>query len=77
MVLLERFDGAEERVGVALAIAAALVVVWIVLRLSAQIGARVSDRVIHLFSRVTGLLLAGIAVELVFTGTRDWIATFA
>lgn len=76
MVLLERFDGARQIVGVALAIAAALAVVWIILRLSAQIGAKVSDSVIHLLSRVMGLLLAGIAVELVFTGTRDWITTF-
>lgn len=55
---------------------AALAVVWVVLRLAAPSGTHVSESVIHLLSRVMGLLLAGVAVELVFTGVRDWIQTF-
>ncbi len=76
MVLLEDHATRLGRVGVGLGIAAALALVWIVLRLSAPIGSRVSESVIHLLSRLMGLLLAGIAVELVFSGVRDWIETF-
>ena len=76
MVLIERNQGAAERVGVGIGIACALAVVWVVLRLSGPIGARLSESVIHLLSRVMGLLLAAVAVELVFSGTRDWITTF-
>lgn len=76
MVLIERNQGVEQRVGVGIGIACALAVVWVVLRLSAPIGAKLSESVIHLLSRVMGLLLAAVAVELVFAGTRDWIATF-
>ena len=76
MVLIERNPHAGERVGVAIGIAAALAVVWAALRLAVPIGAKLSESVIHLLSRVMGLLLAGIAVELVFGGVRDWIETF-
>jgi multiple antibiotic resistance protein len=76
MVLIERNQQASQRVGVGIGIACALAVVWVVLRLSAPIGQKLSESVIHLLSRVMGLLLAAVAVELVFTGTRDWITTF-
>lgn len=76
MVLIERNTSFADRVGVGFGIAAALIVVWIVLRLAAPIGSRVSESIIHLLSRIMGLLLAAVAVELVFTGSRDWIQTF-
>ena len=76
MVLIERNTGFTDRVGVGFGIAAALVVVWVVLRLAAPIGSHVSESIIHLLSRIMGLLLAAVAVELVFTGARDWIQTF-
>jgi len=76
MVLIERNPGLNARVGVAVGIAAALAVVWVTLRLAVPIGSRLSESVIHLLSRVMGLLLAGVAVELVFTGVRDWVETF-
>lgn len=76
MVLLEREPATDARIGTIIGIALALLTVWIVLRLSAPIGSRVSQSVIHLVSRVMGLLLAGIAVEMIFSGSRDWINAF-
>jgi multiple antibiotic resistance protein len=76
MVLMERNRGGVERVGVGFGIALALIMVWVVLRLSGPIGSKVSVSIIHLLSRIMGLLLASVAVELVFTGARDWIDTF-
>ncbi len=76
MVLVERADDASARVGVAIGILLALITVWLTLRMSVQIARFLPESVIHLLTRVMGLLLAGIAVEMVFTGTRDWIDTF-
>ncbi len=76
MVLLDREPGTDARLGTIIGIALALVTVWIVLRLAAPIGGHVSRSVIHLFSRVMGLLLAGIAIEMIFSGSRDWISAF-
>lgn len=76
MVLIERSGDGVERAGVAIGIAGALLTVWVTLRLSAQIGNRLSGSMIHLLSRVMGLLLAAIAVEMVLSGTRDWIDAF-
>ena len=76
MVLIERNEGVRNRVGVAIGIACALILVWLILRLAGPIGAKVNDSVIHLLSRVIGLLLAAVAVELVFAGARDWIRAF-
>ncbi len=64
------------RAGVAIGIALALLSVWITLRLSVPIARVLPDSIIHLLTRIMGLLLSGIAVQMIFTGTRDWIHIF-
>ncbi len=76
MVLIDNASDASERLGVALGIAAALLSVWVVLRLAVPIARVLPQSAIHLMTRVMGLLLAGIAVQMVFDGTRDWIHAF-
>jgi multiple antibiotic resistance protein len=76
MVLLDSVSTAPDRIGVAVGIALALLAVWVALRLSVPIARHLPESIIHLLSRIMGLLLAGIAVQLVFDGTRDWIQLF-
>ncbi|HRC06995.1 MAG TPA: MarC family protein [Miltoncostaeales bacterium] len=76
MVLLDSVSDVPERIGVAIGIALALLAVWVALRLSVPIARHLPESIIHLLSRIMGLLLAGIAVQMVFNGTRDWIQLF-
>lgn len=73
IVLVRQADGGELAATWA-GIVAAFVVVWAVLRLAVPIGRRLSDGFIHLLSRVMGVLLAAIAVQLILGGIADWIA---
>ena len=73
MVLMQRASGSGEVSATWAGIFAAFGVVYIVLRLAAPIGRLLPEGVIRLFSRVMGVLLAAIAVELVLTGLHDWI----
>jgi multiple antibiotic resistance protein len=73
MVLMERASGSAELSLTWAGIFAAFGVVYVVLRLAAPIGRLLPEGVIRLFSRVMGVLLAAIAVELVLTGIHDWI----
>lgn len=76
MVLLDSVSSTSARAGVAIGIALALLSVWITLRLSVPIARVLPDSIIHLLTRIMGLLLSGIAVQMIFTGTRDWIHIF-
>lgn len=76
MVLIDGAADGRERLGVALGIALALAVLWLTLRLAVPIARLIPASGIHLLTRVMGLLLAGIAVQMVFTGTRDWVRIF-
>jgi multiple antibiotic resistance protein len=73
MVLMQRASGSGEVSATWGGIFAAFGVVYIVLRLAAPIGRVLPEGVIRLFSRVMGVLLAAIAVELILTGLHDWI----
>ena len=73
MVLMEQADTSGEVALTWTGILAAFGVVWIVLRLAAPIGRLLPEGVIRLFSRVMGVLLAAIAVELILNGIHDWI----
>ncbi len=52
---------------------AALIIVYLALRFAARIGRLFGANGIELLSRVVGLLLAAIAVQLVATGVQAWV----
>ena len=73
MVLMEQASGSGEVALTWAGIFAAFGAVWVVLRLAGPIGRLLPEGVIRLFSRVMGVLLAAIAVELILNGIHDWI----
>jgi multiple antibiotic resistance protein len=77
MVLMEQASGGGEVALTWTGIFAAFGVVWIVLRLAAPIGRLLPEGVIRLLSRVMGVLLAAIAVELILSGVHNWTGTHA
>jgi multiple antibiotic resistance protein len=54
------------------AVLATLAIVYLVLRLAVRIADLLGPNGIHLLSRVVGLLVAAIAVQLVATGVEHW-----
>jgi len=68
MVLGRRYSSTEGRVGVFVAIACAVAVVGLSLLLADVLSRRVPPTVIQFVTRVLGLLLAAIGVELVLRG---------
>lgn len=73
MVFTRDADGGGEWAIVAGALGAVLVVVWLALRFAAVVSRYVSTNAIHLMTRIMGLLLAAIAVQLVAGGVESWI----
>ena len=73
MLYMRRADDAGEYISVVLALLAALFVVYIALRFSSNIARVIKDDGIDLVSRVMGLILAAIAVQLVASGIAVWV----
>ncbi len=73
MVATKQADGGEEFGLVLLALLVAMVVVFIGLRFAAVIGRIVTPAGVNLLSRVFGLLLAAISVQLVAEGIEVWV----
>ncbi|MEX1176982.1 MAG: MarC family protein [Nitriliruptor sp.] len=78
MVFMTRADGGRLQLGtqvsVALAIAAALAVIWLVLRYAAVLERVLRPNGIHLVTRVMGMLLVAISIELVATAVQAYAA---
>jgi len=72
MVYVRRAHGVGEVFVVLGALAAALVVLFVTLRFSGQVSRLLRENGIELVSRIVGLLLAAIAVQLVATGAAFW-----
>jgi multiple antibiotic resistance protein len=72
MVYVRRAHGAGEVFAVLGALAAVLVLLYLVLRFSGVISRVLRDNGIALVSRIVGLLLAAIAVQLIATGAQFW-----
>jgi len=72
MLLMGRQEEASGKVLVAAGILAALIVVWVALRLAAQLVRLLRDTGVDLLTRVMGILLAAIAVEFVHQAVAAW-----
>jgi multiple antibiotic resistance protein len=57
------------------ALAAVLVVIWLSMRFSGLLAKVLRDNGIDLLSRVMGLLVAAIAVQLAASGIQEWVTT--
>lgn len=75
MLYMRQADDVGSALSVVAALLAVLAVVYLVLRYSVLLGRLLKDNGIHLISRVMGLLLAAIAVQLVASGIAEWIRT--
>jgi multiple antibiotic resistance protein len=75
MLFMGRADEPVETLTVAGALVGALVVVWLVLHFAAVLSSVLSENLIHLFTRIMGLLLAAIAVQLVAVAIEEWVRT--
>ena len=73
MLYMRRADGLGGSLSVVVALLAALAVVYVVMRYSGLIGRVLKDNGIALMSRVMGLLLTAIAVQLVAGGIAHWV----
>jgi multiple antibiotic resistance protein len=73
MLYMRRAASFGGALSVVAALLLALVVVGIALRYSSVIARVLKDDGINLISRVMGLLLTAIAVQLVATGIASWI----
>lgn len=75
MVLSREHPSAGGRIAVVLGIVAAVAVVGVMLLLAERVSRWVPAAVTHFLTRVLGLLLAAIGVELIVTGIRGAIGT--
>lgn len=75
MLYMQRADGLGGALTVVLALLAALLVVYLAMRYSLILARVLKENGIHLVSRVMGLLLAAIAVQLIATAVQEWVRT--
>ena len=73
ILYMRRAEGLGANLSVVLALLGALAVVYVVMRYSGIIGRLLKTNGIDLMSRVMGLLLAAIAVQLVAGGIAHWV----
>jgi multiple antibiotic resistance protein len=73
MVFMREASTAPERVGVALGLAGVLIVLWLTLRFAGVVRRVLGQPGIELVTRISGLLLTAIAVQLVADAVREFI----
>lgn len=73
MLAVQAADGASQTVSVALALVGALVVVWLTLRYAGGLARVLRESGIVLLTRIAGLLLSAIAVQMVADAVRAFI----
>lgn len=71
IVLSERNPGAEGRISILAGVMAALLIVWICLLAAGRLARVIPESIVHFLTRVFGLLLAAISVQLVVDGVKD------
>jgi multiple antibiotic resistance protein len=72
MVYVRRAHGVPQVFTVLGALAAVVVILYLALRFSGLLSRILRDNGIELVSRIVGLLLAAIAVQLIATGAQFW-----
>jgi multiple antibiotic resistance protein len=73
MVFIRQADGLDQRLGVAVGLAGVLVVLWLTLRFAGLLQRVLRQAGIELITRISGLLLTAIAVQLVVDAVREFI----
>ena len=73
MLAMRRADTPAEAISVVLALCAVLFLAWAALRWSLVISHVLKENGVHLVSRVMGVLLAAIAVQLIAAGIAGWM----
>lgn len=73
MVYIRRAENLGEFFSVLLALAATLVLVYLALRFAPSLGHAIGRNGIQMLSKVVGLLLAAIAVQMVAMGVQYWV----
>lgn len=73
MVAMRRAQDLADVVGVIAALVAVLLLALLAMRYSTALARALKENGIHLISRVMGVLLAAIAVQLVASGVAGWI----
>lgn len=72
LVLLSQAPDRASWLAVLIGIGGAVLLTGIVLRLGSRLADHLSPTIVALMTRVMGLLLAAVSVQLVFDGTRGW-----
>jgi len=75
MLLINGASGTQDKALVSAGILAALLVVWLALRMAQQLVGLLRDVGVDLLTRVMGILLAAIAVEFIHQAVSSWITT--
>jgi multiple antibiotic resistance protein len=73
IVYMRQADGAWEGVTVVLGLFGALALVYLALRYAGLVGRVLRENGVHVMSRIVGLLLTAIAVQLVAEGIEEWV----
>ncbi|MEH1124468.1 MarC family protein [Micromonospora sp. CPCC 206061] len=77
MLFVQRADGMADYVAIALGIVAVMVAVWLTLRFSGVIVKILRPSGIEVLTRIAGLLLAAIAVQLIADAVAAFVADYA
>ena len=75
MLAVRRAEGVAGYLAVAVALLAAIVVVWLSLRFAGQLHRLLRDSGTMLVTRIAGLLLSAIAVQMVADSVRAFVTT--
>jgi len=71
MVLSSQASGMAEKIAVFVAIVVTMAIAWVVLRVGDKVVLRMGETGIRVMTRIMGLLLAAIAMQLVISGASD------
>ena len=72
MLYVQRIHGVGNAIALAVAILAAAIVAWLAMRFSTVVHRILTDNGVELLTRIAGLLLSGIAVQLVADAARAY-----
>ncbi|GGK30436.1 UPF0056 membrane protein [Pilimelia terevasa] len=76
MLFVQRADGAADYVAIGAAIVASMLAVWLVLRYSSLVVKLLRPGGIEVLSRIAGLLLAAIAVQLIADAVMEFVSAY-